>query len=129
MYKKCTICGENYEGIEDLGFAESPAMCDDCYDAATTNRHAAERMETLIKANKREEKIGMKYYAQIFRDEIIYAGIYETCKNGNAKAVIISSVYRKAKKTTIQNPLLWMKIDIENVPAVLRRKLLDKAGL
>lgn len=22
----------------------------------------------------------MKYYAQIFRDEIIYAGIYETCK-------------------------------------------------
>jgi hypothetical protein len=71
----------------------------------------------------------MKYYAQIFRDEIIYAGIYETCKNGNAKAVIISSVYRKAKKTTIQNPLLWMKIDIENVPAVLRRKLLDKAGL
>lgn len=61
MYKKCTICGENYEGIEDLGFAESPAMCDDCYEAATTNRHAAERMDdikmgTLIKANKREDK-------------------------------------------------------------------------
>ena len=55
MYKKCTICGENYEGIEDLGFAASPAMCDDCYDAATTDRHAAERMETP--AYLRREKV------------------------------------------------------------------------
>ncbi|MFA6282316.1 MAG: hypothetical protein WCY05_07445 [Candidatus Omnitrophota bacterium] len=43
MIKKCTICGKDYEGVEDLGFATAPAICDDCYEAATTERHAAER--------------------------------------------------------------------------------------
>lgn len=82
---------------------------------STTNNH---------KNHERGKK--MEYYAQIFTDEILYAATNHTCKNGNAKAVIISSVYKKAKHTTIQNKALWMKIDIENVPPQLLTKLHNK---
>jgi ribosomal protein L25 (general stress protein Ctc) len=68
----------------------------------------------------------MKYYAQIFNDEIIYAAVYGIHKNNNYKAVIISSIYKKAKHTSIQNISLWMKIDEENIPVLLMEKIFNK---
>jgi len=66
------------------------------------------------------------FYKQTYLNgEVMYAGVYAQCKNNNDLAVIISNIYRKAKKTTIQNKTLWTKIDISDVPAGLRRKMLD----
>jgi hypothetical protein len=42
----------------------------------------------------------MEYYAQLFNDEVIYAAILGIHKNNNYKAIIISSVYKKAKHTS-----------------------------
>ena len=71
----------------------------------------------------------MKYYAQIFNDEIIYAAAYGIHKNNNYKAIIISSIYKKAKHTSIQNVGLWMKIEADNIPATLLQKILVKAKI
>jgi hypothetical protein len=69
----------------------------------------------------------MEYYKQTFcgGDETIYAMAYDTCKNGNRKAVIISNKYGGAKKTTFQNIGLWAKVTENDVPDKYKAKLIN----
>lgn len=68
----------------------------------------------------------MQYYQQTFGNgEKIYAMTYDVCKNGNIRAIIISDYQGKAKKTTLQNHLIWEKITANDVPTKYIQRMLD----
>ena len=66
----------------------------------------------------------MDYFKQTFGDEIIYAMTHGAYINGNKKAIIISSVYKKAKKASIQNPAIWKTVAEADVPMALKLKMI-----